>query len=74
MSKRHIGSCFDNFLDGEGCLEEVQVTATKRVAAWQQAREPNAETIAAIKELESGEGKSFASVEALMADLNSEDE
>lgn len=36
-------------------------------------RVPNAETMAAMAELESGEGKSFATVEALMADLNADD-
>jgi DNA-damage-inducible protein J len=36
-------------------------------------RVPNAETVAAMKELERGEGKSFSSVSALMADLNAED-
>lgn len=34
---------------------------------------PNAETIAAIKEARAGKLKRFESVEALMADLNSED-
>ena len=36
-------------------------------------RVPNAETIAAMAELESGKGKSFATIEALMADLNADD-
>ena len=34
---------------------------------------PNATTRKAIAELEAGEGKSFASVEALMADLHADD-
>ena len=34
---------------------------------------PNAETIAAIEELERGGGKSFNSIEELMADLNADD-
>jgi DNA-damage-inducible protein J len=34
---------------------------------------PNAETIAAMKEAREGKAKRFDSVEALMADLNSED-
>jgi hypothetical protein len=34
---------------------------------------PNAETIAAIEELERGGGKSFDSIEELMADLNADD-
>jgi DNA-damage-inducible protein J len=36
-------------------------------------RIPNAETLAAMKELETGEGKRFDGVEDLMADLNAED-
>ena len=34
---------------------------------------PNAETIAAMREAERGEGKTFDTVEALMADLNADD-
>ena len=34
---------------------------------------PNAETIAAIKELEAGGGRRFGSIEELMADLNADD-
>ena len=34
---------------------------------------PNAATIAAIEELERGGGKSFNSIEELMADLNTDD-
>ena len=36
-------------------------------------RVPNAETIAAMKELEEGGGAVFNSIEELMADLNAED-
>jgi antitoxin component of RelBE/YafQ-DinJ toxin-antitoxin module len=36
--------------------------------------EPNAETRAAIEELESGKGKRAATVEELMAELNAEEE
>jgi DNA-damage-inducible protein J len=35
---------------------------------------PNAETIAALRELDEGGGKTFATVEELMADLKSENE
>lgn len=35
---------------------------------------PNAETIAAMQELEDGGGKSFSSVAELMADLKSDDD
>ena len=34
---------------------------------------PNDETIAAMRELERGEGRTFNSIEELMADLNAED-
>ena len=34
---------------------------------------PNAKTLAAIEELERGKGRSFATVEDLMADLNAPD-
>ena len=34
---------------------------------------PNAETVAAIRELEEGKGKSFVSVDELLADLNADD-
>lgn len=34
---------------------------------------PNATTLKAIAELESGKGKSFKSIEAMMADLNADD-
>jgi antitoxin HicB len=35
MTERHIGSSFDEFLEGEGIREEVQALAQKRVIAWQ---------------------------------------
>ncbi|MDP2699081.1 Fis family transcriptional regulator [Thalassospira sp.] len=35
MTSQHIGSSFDSFLDEEGIREEVEVTAVKRVLAWQ---------------------------------------
>jgi len=36
-------------------------------------KEPNAESLAAIEELDSGKGKRVATVEELMAELNAED-
>ena len=36
-------------------------------------RVPNAATMGAMAELESGKGRSFATIEALMADLNADD-
>ena len=38
-----------------------------------EVKAPNATTRKAIAELEAGEGKSFSSVDALMADLNADD-
>ncbi len=38
-----------------------------------EVKVPNATTRAAIAELEAGKGKSFATVEALMADLHADD-
>jgi len=38
-----------------------------------EVKAPNAATRRAITELESGKGKRFASVDALMADLNADD-
>jgi DNA-damage-inducible protein J len=39
-----------------------------------EIRVPNAATREAMRELDEGKGKSFATVEELMADLNAEDE
>ena len=33
----HIGSDFDQFLEEEGILQEVEIVAAKRVIAWQIA-------------------------------------
>lgn len=35
MSKKHIGSSFEDFLKEEGTFEEVTTQAVKRVLAWQ---------------------------------------
>ena len=35
MSKKHIGSSFEDFLKEDGMLEEVNAQAVKRVLAWQ---------------------------------------
>jgi DNA-damage-inducible protein J len=54
----------------------VRMTLT-RVAQEQavpfEVRVPNAKTVAAMRELDAGGGKSFNSVADLMADLNAED-
>lgn len=39
MANKHIGSDFDEFLDGEGILEEAEAVAAKRVIAYQIAQE-----------------------------------
>jgi len=36
---KHSGSSFDDFLEEEGILEEVEAVAIKRVLAWQLAEE-----------------------------------
>jgi hypothetical protein len=35
MSKKHIGSSFEDFLKEEGIFEETTTQAVKRVLAWQ---------------------------------------
>lgn len=37
MSKKHLGSSIDDFLEEEGILEEAQAQAIKEVVAWQLA-------------------------------------
>lgn len=49
----------------------VRVAAEKALPF--EAKVPNAETAAAMQELERGEGKRFATVADLMADLNADD-
>ncbi|HTD06006.1 XRE family transcriptional regulator [Undibacterium sp.] len=39
MNKNHIGSSFDDFLEEEGILDEVNAVAVKRVIAWQISHE-----------------------------------
>jgi transcriptional regulator with XRE-family HTH domain len=38
MNKRHVGSNFDEFLDEEGLLAEVEAVAVKRAIAYQIAQ------------------------------------
>jgi hypothetical protein len=35
MSKKHVGSSFEDFLKEEGVFEETTTQAVKRVLAWQ---------------------------------------
>jgi antitoxin HicB len=37
MSKKHMGSSIDDFLQEEGIFEEAQAQAVKEVVAWQLA-------------------------------------
>ncbi|SFH73134.1 Helix-turn-helix domain-containing protein [Collimonas sp. OK307] len=39
MSRKHIGSSFDDFLAEDATLQGVTAVAVKRVIAWQIARE-----------------------------------
>ena len=45
MSKKHIGSSFDDFLAEEAMLEETTAVAIKRVIAWQIAQEMQAQQL-----------------------------
>ena len=45
MSKKHIGSSFDDFLAEEAMLEVTTAVAIKRVIAWQIAQEMQAQQL-----------------------------
>ena len=45
MSKKHLGSHFDDFLAEEARLEETTATAVKRVIAWQIEQEMKAQKL-----------------------------
>lgn len=45
MSKKNIGSNFDDFLAEEAILEETTAVAIKRVIAWQIAHEMQAQQL-----------------------------
>ena len=45
MKNKHIGSSFDDFLQEEGLLGEVEATAIKRVISYQLEREMQAKGI-----------------------------
>jgi antitoxin HicB len=38
MSKKHMGSSIDDFLEEEGIFDEAQAQAIKEVVAWQLAQ------------------------------------
>ena len=45
MANKHVGSSFDDFLAGEGRLEETTATAMKRIIAWQIEQEMKAQKL-----------------------------
>jgi DNA-binding Xre family transcriptional regulator len=45
MSKKNIGSSFDEFLKDEAMLEDATAVAMKRLIAWQIAEEMKAQQI-----------------------------
>ena len=45
MSKKHVGSNFDDVLAEEAMLEEATATAVKRVIAWQIEQEMKAQKL-----------------------------
>lgn len=45
MSKKNVGSSFDDFLKDEAILEDATAIAMKRVIAWQIAEEMKARKI-----------------------------
>ncbi len=49
MSKKHIGSSFEEFLKKEGTFEEITTKAIKRVLAWQIAAEMKARGITKLE-------------------------
>lgn len=64
--------CSENDVQPSAVLRAVvsQITKTKRLPIITRQWDEIPETVEAIKELESGGGKSFASVKDLMEDLN----
>lgn len=49
MSKKHIGSSFEDFRKNEGIFEEVTTQAVKRVLAWQVSETMKAKGISKIE-------------------------
>ena len=68
MNERNQGNRKELGLLGETVTPQPDCPLCK-----QHSRQPSAKTIAAIRELEAGGGKSCNSVEELMADLNADD-
>ena len=49
MSKKHVGSSFEDFLKEDGTYEEVTTQAIKRVLAWQIAEIMKAQGISKLE-------------------------
>ncbi len=49
MSKKHLGSSFEDFLKEEGTFEETTTRAIKRVLAWQITAEMKAKGISKLE-------------------------
>lgn len=49
MSKKHVGSSFEDFLKEEGIFEETTTHAIKRVLAWQIATEMKVKGISKLE-------------------------
>ena len=49
MSKKHIGSSFEDFLKEDGTYEEITTQAIKRVLAWQIAEIMKAQGISKLE-------------------------
>ena len=49
MSKKHVGSAFEDFLKEEGIFEETTTRAIKRVLAWQITAEMKAKGISKVE-------------------------
>ena len=49
MSKKHVGSSFEDFLKEEGTFDETTTRAIKRVLAWQITAEMKAKGISKLE-------------------------
>jgi len=49
MSKKHIGSSFEDFLKEEGTFEETTTQAVKRILAWQVSEAMKKQSISKIE-------------------------
>jgi len=65
MTNPHIGSSFDEFLEEEGILEEVRITALKRVLVWQLQQEMQKQELTK-SQMATAMGTSRASLDRLL--------